>query len=132
MKYASLICVLCLLLLANTCRKKAEAELLGQTWLHSYEEDQDDVLVYRPNTYDFPPSRGRTGFILEREGVAKQYVIAPTDGLEEQIGIWEFRDKNMVLVHIQGNGHPEQRYTMQVVSLKDNVLKVKVTPDVGE
>jgi hypothetical protein len=132
MKYASLLCVLCLLLLANTCRKKVEAELLGQTWLHSYEEDEDDLLVYRPNSYDFPPSKGRTGFVLERAGVAKQYAIAPTDGLEEQIGIWEYKDKSTVLVHIQANGHSEQRYTMQVVSLKDSVLKLRITPDVQE
>ncbi len=132
MKYTSLLCILCLFLLANTCRKKAEAELLGQTWLHAYEEDEEDLLVYRPNSYDFPPSRGRTGFVLEREGVAKQYVIAPTDGLEEQVGTWEYKDKNTVLVHIPGNGHAEQRYTMQVVSLKGNVLKVRITPDVTE
>ncbi|MCP2042299.1 hypothetical protein [Pontibacter sp. HSC-36F09] len=132
MKYASLLCVLCLVLLANTCRKKAEAEFLGQTWLHSYEEDEDDVLVYRPNTYDFPPSRGRTGFALEQEGVAKQYAIAPADGLEEHIGIWEYKDKNTIRVHIQGNGYPEQRYTMEVVSLKDNVLKVRIKPEVQD
>ncbi|WP_018477049.1 hypothetical protein [Pontibacter roseus] len=132
MKQISLLCILCLLLLANTCRKKAEAELLGQTWLHSYEEDEDNIMVYRPNSFDFPPSRGRTGFVLEREGVAKQYVIAPTDGLEEQLGLWEYKDKNTIQVHIQGNGHPEQRYSMEIVSLKDNVLKVRVTPDVKE
>ena len=105
---------------------------MGQTWLHSYEEDEDNIQVYRPNTYDFPPSRGRTGFALEREGVAKQYVIAPADGLEEHLGLWEYKDKNTVLVHIQGNGHPEQRYTMEVVSLKENVLKVRIKPDVQE
>jgi hypothetical protein len=132
MKHASLLCFLCLLLLANTCRKKAETELLGQTWLHSYEEDEGDTQVYRPNTFDFPPSRGRTGFALEREGVFKQYVIAPADGLEEQLGLWEYKDNNTILVHIQGNGHPEQHYRLEIVSLKDNVLKVKKTPDVKE
>lgn len=130
MKQVSLLCILCLLLLANTCRKKAESELLGQTWLHSYEEDEGDILVYRPNSYDFPPSRGRTGFALEREGVARQYVIAPTDGLEEQIGLWEYGDKNTVKVHIQGNGHPEQRYSLEIVSLKDGVLKLRRTADI--
>lgn len=128
MKYASLLCLLCLLLLANTCKKETlETELMGTTWLHSYEEDEGEVLVYRPNSYDFPPSRGRTGFELEKGGVLKQYDIAPTDGLEEHIGEWEKVDKDKVQVKIKGNGQPSQNYIIEIVSLKDNILKLKRT-----
>ena len=131
MKQLSLLFVLCLLLLANTCKKqdKLEAELLGKTWLHSFEEDQADIIVYRPNTYDFAPSRGRTGFLLEKGGVARQYDIAPTDGLEEHAGTWELGKKNNVIVHLPGNGHPEQRFSLEIVSLENEVLKVRRQPD---
>lgn len=128
MRYASFLCLLCLLFLANTCKKNTlESELIGKTWLHSYEEDEGDVTVYRPNTYDFPPSRGRTGFALEKEGVLKQYDIAPTDGLEEHLGKWTREGKDKIRVHFESNGQPSEAYTIEVVSLKDEVLKIKKT-----
>lgn len=126
MKYASLLCLLCLLFLANTCKKNTiETKLVGKTWLHSFEEDEGDITVYRPNTYDFPPSRGRTGFALEEGGVLKQYDIAPTDGLEEHLGKWEQEDKDKILVQFEGNGQPAQNYIIEIVSLKDDVLKIR-------
>jgi len=44
------------------------SELLLRTWAHSYEEDPQEedpqegrsgILTFRPDGYDFPPSRGR-------------------------------------------------------------------------
>lgn len=133
MKYTSLLCMLCmlcLLLLANTCKKTEtlESKLLNKTWLHSYEEDQSDILTFRPNTYDFPPSRGRTGFSLEEGGIIKQYNIAPTDGLEERIGYWEYTNGKQVIVTMKGNGRPEERFLIDVLSLEDEVLKLRKQP----
>ena len=127
-KYAYLLCLLCLTLLATTCKKNTtESELIGKTWLHSYEEDEGDIMVYRPNTFDFPPSRGRTGFALESGGVLKQYEIAPTDGLEEHLGKWTLEGNDKIRVEIKGNGIPAQDYTIKVLSLKEDVLKIKRT-----
>lgn len=130
MKYTSLLCVLCILLLANTCKKKDtfESQLLQKTWLHSFEEDQGDILTYRPNTYEFPPSRGRTGFALEEGGLIKEYNIAPTDGLEERIGYWEYTDNRQVLVTLKSNNQPEERYLLEILSLQDEVLKLRKQP----
>lgn len=127
MRYASLLCLVCLLLLANTCKKKnkLEEQLLGKTWLHAFEEDQGDVITYRPNTYDFAPSRGRTGFLLEPGGVLKNFAIAPADGLEEQPGTWEFTDSKEIMVTIKPEGQPQLRYLIEIVSLEDDVLKIK-------
>ncbi|MEJ8802859.1 hypothetical protein [Pontibacter sp. H249] len=102
---------------------------MGKTWLHSYEEDEGDITVYRPNTYDFPPSRGRTGFAVEEDGVLKQYEIAPTDGLEEHVGKWKKEDKNKLRISFESNGQPEQDYLIEVVSLKDDVLKIRKTTE---
>ena len=132
MKYASLLCILCLLLLANTCKKTEsfESQLLQKTWLHSFEEDQSDILTYRPNDYDFPPSRGRTGFLLEKGNIIKEYNIAPTDGLEERIGRWEYTEDKQILVTFRNNKKPDDRFLIEIVSLKDNVLKLKKQPAV--
>lgn len=129
MKYASFICLLSLLLLANTCRNSTlESKLIGTTWLHAFEEDKEDVMVYRPNTYDFAPSRGRTGFTLEKNGVLKQYDIAPTDGLEEHTGEWTKIDNDKLLIEIKENSQSAQKYIIEVVSVNNDVLKLKKIP----
>lgn len=127
MKYASLLCLVCLLLLANTCKRasKLEQKLVGKTWLHSFEEDQEDITTYRPNTYDFAPSRGRTGFMLEKGGILKNYTIAPADGLEEQPGTWQFTNGKKILITIKPESQPQQQYIIEVVSLENDVLKIK-------
>ncbi len=133
MKYTSLLCIICLMLLSNTCKKNKtfESQLLQNTWLHSFEEDQGDILTYRPNSYEFPPSRGRTGFDLEEGGVIKEYNIAPTDGLEERIGQWEYKNDKQVLVTLKGNGQPDERYLLEIISLEDDVLKLRKLPVTG-
>lgn len=37
-------------------------------WWHSFEEDHDDVAVYRPDGFGFPPARGRRGLEIEPDG----------------------------------------------------------------
>lgn len=133
MKYASLLCLLCLVLVAVTCKKtdKLAAALIDKTWLHSFEEDAGDTLVYRPNTYEFPPSRGRTGFMLESGGVIKRYEIAPTDGLEEKLGEWEVMDKRNVQIRMKPDSNPPQHYQVQILSLEGDVLKIRRQPIPG-
>ena len=127
MKNTSLLCLLCLLFMAVTCRKndKVVAQLAGKVWLHAYEEDEDGIWVYRPNTYDFPPSRGRTGFSLEAGGVINRYEIAPADGLQEEEGQWEQVEKDVVQVRMNPGSNPPVNYKMKIVSLNDDLLKVR-------
>lgn len=127
MKKTSLLCLLCLLFMAVTCRKndKVVAQLAGKVWLHAYEEDEDGIWVYRPNTYDFPPSRGRTGFSLEAGGVIKRYEIAPADGLQEEEGQWEQVEIDVVQVRMNPGSNPPVAYKMEIISLNDDLLKVR-------
>ncbi|WP_187261676.1 hypothetical protein [Pontibacter beigongshangensis] len=129
MKNVLLLSLLCLALLANTCRtEKLERELLQVTWLHSFEEDEGDTLVYRPNTFDFPPSRGRTGFAIEDNGVFKEYLIAPTDGLEEHVGQWTHGGNKELHIRFREEKPALQDYSLEIVSIRDKVLKVKKIP----
>ncbi len=127
MKYASFLCLISLMLLAATCKKSDQlaTALVNKTWLHSFEEDNGDTVVYRPNTFDFAPSRGRTGFTLESGGVITRYEIAPADGLLEQVGEWELTGKDRVQIRMQPGSNPPQAYEVQILSLKDDVLKVR-------
>jgi len=106
----------------NATAQQDPGKMLYRTWLHSREEDEGEVMVYRPNTYAFPPSRGRTGFAFEAGGKFTQYDIAPTDGLEGNPGKWEMKDSKIIAI----SGIKDQPgYTLEVVSLDDKMLKVK-------
>lgn len=112
-------------LMGTTCRPGAEqlAFLYNKTWLHAVEEDSAEVTVYRPNTYTFPPSRGRTGFSFDADGTFRLLSIAPTDGLEEHPGRWKMVKKNILRITFTGN-EPEDFY-LQIISASPEVLKAK-------
>lgn len=127
MRLFTVLAALSVLLLAATCQPgtKASSPLrkLEHTWLHAHEEDQGDVRVYRPNTYAFPPSRGRTGFAFEQNGLFTQFDIAPTDGLEGRKGTWKAENDQTLLISLDDKKDPE--YRLQIVSLDNDVLKVR-------
>lgn len=127
MRYTSVLCLLCLLLMAVTCKRSdtVVAQLAGKVWLHSFEEDEEGLWVYRPNTYDFAPSRGRTGFSVEPGGVFKRFEIAPADGLLEEAGEWEQLQKNLVQIRMTEGSMPPTEYRMEIVSISDSLLKVR-------
>lgn len=125
MRHVSFGLLLCLLLMAATCQTKEGTRLLmlQQTWLHSHEEDQGEVLTYRPNTYDFPPSRGRTGFTFKEDNSFIQYEIAPTDGLEERLGNWKLTDNDLIRVSFEEGDY--QDFLLEIVTLEPNLLRVR-------
>ncbi len=52
---------------------------LFRRWLHSHEEDEGDVRVYRPAGYDLPPARGRRGIEFRPDGELLVYAPGPAD-----------------------------------------------------
>lgn len=128
MRLFVLLASLSLFLLASTCNSDTHAappelKQLEGTWLHAHEEDQGDVQVYRPNTYAFPPSRGRTGFQFDHNGLFTQLDIAPTDGLESHKGQWKAEGSTRVRISLDDKKDPD--YSLEIVSLEKGVLKVR-------
>lgn len=125
MRLFSLLLCLSVALLAVTCKPNHSSDIkqLERTWLHANEEDQGDVQVYRPNTYNFPPSRGRTGFAFEPNGLFTQYDIAPTDGLQGRPGTWTKESGNTLRITLEDQLDPE--YKLEIVSLENDILKVR-------
>jgi hypothetical protein len=112
-------------LMSITCNRTDEdlTPVYDKTWLHAVEEDSAEVEVYRPNTYAFPPSRGRTGFSLSADGTFRLLAIAPTDGLEEHPGRWQKTEPNQLRISFAGD-QPED-FTMHIISQSAEVLKIK-------
>ncbi len=124
---------LSLLLLAGACRQRTAADIptvrnLEGTWLISPEESAGTTLVYRPNTYPFPPSRGRTGFAIGTYGRFEQFDLSPTDGLAGRPGSWVIDRDKFLQIHLYDSPAPE--YTLEILSLDtvNQVLKVRRLP----
>lgn len=101
---------------------------LEGTWLSSREENTGDTLVYRPNTYPFPPARGRTGFAFKPYGRFEQFDMAPTDGLTGHPGTWVVDGSNLNKVRIHLDEGQEPDYELEVFSLDHKVLKLRKRP----
>ncbi|TGE10264.1 hypothetical protein [Hymenobacter fodinae] len=127
MRLFTMLACLSVLLLAATCKPGADTTMklqqLERTWLHAHEEDQADVSVYRPNTYAFPPSRGRTGFAFDHNGLFTQFDIAPTDGIEGRKGRWTVENDHTLRITLDDKKDPD--YLLEIVSLENDVLKVR-------
>lgn len=127
MRLFTFLACLSVVLLAATCnpdpQTSSQLRQLERTWLHAHEEDQGDVRVYRPNTYAFPPSRGRTGFAFEHNGLFTQLDIAPTDGIEGRKGRWTAENDHTLRISLDDKKEPD--YKLEVVSLENDVLKVR-------
>jgi hypothetical protein len=63
-------------------------ELVGG-WRHSHEEDTATETVFRPDSYAFPPSRGRIGFIFNADQTCTAIGIAARDGPAPQPCRWQ-------------------------------------------
>jgi hypothetical protein len=68
----------------------ADPALLAGSWVHSHEEDREGIQVFRPASYDFPPSRGRESFTLRPDGTAVAGLPGPDDrGISTDAGNWQ-------------------------------------------
>jgi hypothetical protein len=77
--------------------KNALDDLIAKHWVHSHEEDEGQQLVYRPATYQFPPSRGRTSFQLNPDGTLMRSQPSPTDQKQTQEGHWSVEGSKLTL-----------------------------------
>ena len=119
-----LVLIISFPLIASQCKAQngvIESQVEGIKWIHSYEEDTDGVKVYRLASYDFPPSRGRTGFLLKEDKSFINYEIAPTDGIAERKGNCNIEGSKMTLSFEDST----RNYVIEVISIENNVLKIK-------
>ena len=87
------------------------ASLIG-SWTHSHEEDADGLLVYRPASHPFPPSRGRDGFTLAPDGTLNNVGIAAADGSDETPGRWRLDND---ILRLETND-PHQGRALKIVA----------------
>jgi hypothetical protein len=99
-----------------------EETVLFRHWVHSHEEDTATERVYRPATWPFPPSRGRTGFDLKPDHRCAGFGIAAADGVEEYAATWELDDDDRLTIYDEGRRAVQ---VMRLVSVKDDRLVIR-------
>jgi hypothetical protein len=92
--------------------------LLGE-WVHSHEEDQSGLTVFRRSGYRFPPARGRDAVELKADDTAIVRGPGPTDVPEEKAGTWELEGET---IRLDAGGEAR---ALDVVSCDDERLVVR-------
>ncbi|MBI1741583.1 hypothetical protein HYR54_00770 [Candidatus Acetothermia bacterium] len=103
--------------------KKVNADVLPQWWVHSHEEDTEAEMVFRPATFNFPPSRGRISFDLKPDGSLAESGIAPDDRRLETKGTWKLEDDNTLAFYTGSQSAPHR--VMRITSVDKDRLVIK-------
>ena len=92
-------------------------------WIHSHEEDTKEVAIYRPVTYNFPPSRGRVGFEFMEDGEMVHYEIGYADGPKQSVGRWVVEGQDRIKINLENECM--QPLELKIVSCDEETLKVR-------
>jgi hypothetical protein len=93
------------------------------SWTHSFEEDQEDILVYRPTfSFAFPPARGRKTLEFGEKGELIERMPGPDDRPRDTAGSWTALGMNRY--RLVGNiNSPGQ--DIEVIENTPSILKVR-------
>ncbi|WP_033306750.1 hypothetical protein RFN58_32920 [Streptomyces iakyrus] len=95
---------------------------LFRSWLHSYEEDHEDVRVYRPDDFPFPPARGRRGMEFAPDGTFVDHPLGRGDAPGAVPGRWRLvPDRRIELTF--GGDRPDRE--LEIVRCDADILQVR-------
>jgi len=112
--------ILALALSATKCKNTPQDanQFLLQSWMHSHEESGEQGEVYRPSSYDFPPSRGRYGYEFKADGTLISKGPGASDRPESQKGKWEILSDGSLKL----NSGDNESKVFTIVSLEKDKL----------
>jgi hypothetical protein len=93
----------CMLSFSEQCAKQ-----LVNTWQYSSGESTNDHEVYRPISYQLPPSRGRRELTFRSDGSFSQNSIGRDDKRAEVSGTWELIGKHRLILIVNGEPRTER------------------------
>ncbi|HIK16832.1 MAG TPA: hypothetical protein IGS53_16325 [Leptolyngbyaceae cyanobacterium M33_DOE_097] len=97
---------------------------LFRQWIHSHEEDQGDIWVYRTKGYAFPPARGREGMEFRENGEFFRYQIGPTDRIVTVSGQWRMKDTNVIEIKL---ANQPTAISMTILECNEQILRIQQT-----
>jgi pregnancy-associated plasma protein-A len=106
----------------NSHRRWERTDLIGE-WLHAHEEDEDGITVWRPATFELPPSRGRRKMNFADDASAVFYEIAPDDALRALDGFWHAEDEGTIVLDFADPDLLRRRLT--IAELDVDILRIE-------
>jgi hypothetical protein len=101
-------------------------EIYEKRWMHSREEDTTDIQVYHPSTFNFPLSRGRMGFEIQKNGTFIQYGIGPDDRQKKIEGNWTIEEEEPNTIKIDfATDKAIKSYNMKIILCNGDVLRIR-------
>jgi hypothetical protein len=94
---------------------------LQQRWIHSHEEDTDKTMVFRPESFQFPPSRGRIVYDFQPDNRLLVQQPGQTDRSEAKSGKWRLDRKGHIFLTFDDS----TSQTLEIESLTKNQLVLK-------
>jgi hypothetical protein len=104
-------------------KKLIDRDALHQHWVHSHEEDTETERVFRPASFAFPRSRGRSAMALKPDGGLVETGIGPTDRPQESLETWKLEGDDTLSIYEKGKQKPKR--TMKILSLDKDRLVVR-------
>ncbi len=98
------------------------AKHLTKRWMHSHEEDTPGEMVFRTAAFNFPRSRGRSGFELRPDQSMVEIQPGPADAGHESPGKWELQGDASLAFFKPCAKEPER--TLKILSADENRLVV--------
>lgn len=93
------------------------------SWTHSFEEDQGDVLVYRPtHSFTFPPARGRETLEFGEGSELIERMPGPDDRPRDTVGSWTALGMNRFRL---GGVADTSGRVIEVVEHTPSILKIR-------
>ena len=105
-----------------TAMPQVDPSSLMQKWTHSHEEDTETTMVFRPEGYQFPPSRGRKAFELKSGGDANFQDVGPVDRPLTRSGSWKLEGDKLEL---DDPSRPGSNIRYEIESVSKDKLVVK-------
>ena len=99
-----------------------DGECINNVWIHSYEEDEGNKSVYRPKSYEFPPSRGRDGFQIKQNGEIIFKTIGETDTPQLILGNFQIKDQNNLHIEFKNSSMSK---VMTIISCEKDLLVIE-------
>lgn len=97
-------------------------EPIEGSWRHSFEEDEGDILVYRPaQSFAFPPARGRDTLVFGEGGDLTTHVPGPDDRARDIGGNWQPLGMNRFKLTSPGGADR----VIEVLEHTNDVLKIR-------
>src|SRR6056297_2571859 len=123
MRNLPLVIIAILILLSSCSSSKVSTEdvkTLQNQWIHSHEEDKNQVRTYRISEFNFPPSRGREKFTLNPNGDLEYIPISPNDEPIKYNGNWKIQGSLLRLEYNQST------IEYKIIEISNKTLKLKL------